>query len=61
MSHFYESQTPEDLPRSHQGEYWPDESDETEASDTALTDYLGGRQPLLEPIEALLSGQKDDK
>jgi hypothetical protein len=65
MSHFYESLHPEDLPRSHQGDPWPEADDRdvgdepTETSDTALTDYLGGRQPVLEPIEALLPAHKE--
>lgn len=59
MSHFAESLHPDDRPPWHQGE--PIEEDEpSEVADTALTDYLGGRQPVLEPVEALLGGHHAD-
>lgn len=57
MSHFHEAQTEADLPPSHQGEPYTDEP--TESDDTALTDYLGARQPVLEPVDALLSARKE--
>jgi hypothetical protein len=56
---FHDAPTPEDLPPSHLGEWIPeddrDRTDEpSEAGDTALTTWLDGYQPTLEPMEALL-------
>jgi hypothetical protein len=51
MSHFHESQTEADLPPWHRGEEIP-----SEVEDTALTTWLDARQPVLEPVEALLGG-----
>jgi hypothetical protein len=45
MSHFHEALHPDDLPP------WHGESDDTEESDTAITDWLGGRQGRLDEVE----------
>jgi hypothetical protein len=59
MSHFGEAQTEDDLPSWCRGEVIADDdrdrTDEpSEAGDTALTTWLDGYQPTLEPMEALL-------
>jgi hypothetical protein len=64
---FHNAATPEDLPQWSQGEpiceadLIVDEPRDvvdapTETRDTAVTDWIGGRQPVLEPVEALLGG-----
>lgn len=54
MSHFHDAMHPDDLPP------WSGEPEDTEESDAAVTEWFGGRQPVLEPVDALL-GQKDEQ
>lgn len=56
MVDFLTSLHPDDLGSWHQG----DARLEQERSDTAVTDWLDGYQPTLEPIEALIPARKDE-
>jgi hypothetical protein len=59
VSHFGEALHPDDVPPWHQGDdLIVDEPDEI--ADTALPTWLDARQPVLEPIEALIPAQGDD-
>lgn len=53
---FHDAATPEDLPPWHQGERIDDDQ---EREDTALTTWLDARQPVLEPVEALLGAEEE--